>query len=231
MNKELAIPYPAMAASVSCMDLGAMRDQIKAVEDTSVSFFHYDVVDGEFNRCFILGDLLCAYLKKNSRLPVEVHLAVYDVDKYVEVFAQTGVEYIAVHHEAMKDPKQTFAKIRQLGAQPILAYRADTPPGEDFPELAKECPWVLKLTVNPGFSGQKINPTAIDHIKMMHDMIKAHKLTTRIQVDGNVNVATIRALAEAGGSIFTGGTSGLFLKEATIQQNIDRCFAPIRDLF
>lgn len=231
MNKNLVIPYPAMSASVSCMDLGAIDEQIKAVEASSTSFFHYDVVDGEFNRCFILGDLLCEYLKKNSRLPIEVHLAVYDVDKYIEVFAKKGVEYIAVHYEAMKNPKQIFEKIRNLGAQPILAYRADTPPGEDFPELVRQCPWVLKLTVNPGFSGQKINPAAIDHIKMMRDMIKAHKLTTRIQVDGNVNAATIQSLTEAGGSIFTGGTSGLFLKEGTIEENIERCFAPIRDSF
>lgn len=160
---------------------------------------------------------------------MEVHLAVYDVEKYIEIFAPKGADYIAVHYEAMQNPLQAFEKIRKSGAQPILAYRAETPPGEGFPELAKECPWILKFTVNPGFSGQKSKPAAIAHIKMMRDMLKAHGMSTRIQADGNVNAATIKALSEAGSSIFTGGTSGLFCGEGAIQENIDRCFAVVRN--
>lgn len=77
INKNV-LPMPAVSASVSCMDLGNLADSIKKVEDSDVAFFHYDVVDGRFNKCYILGDILCDYLKKNSRLPIEVHLAVYD---------------------------------------------------------------------------------------------------------------------------------------------------------
>ena len=80
INKNV-LPMPAVSASVSCMDLGNLADSIKKVEDSDVAFFHYDVVDGRFNKCYILGDILCDYLKKNSRLPIEVHLAVYDIEK------------------------------------------------------------------------------------------------------------------------------------------------------
>lgn len=222
------LPMPAVSASVSCMDLGNFDAAIKAVENSEVAFFHYDVVDGKFNKCYILGDMLCEYLKKHSRLPVEVHLAVYDIDTYIEVFAGKGADYIAVHYEALKNPKETFAKIRALGAQPVLAYRADTPPKEDLIELAPLCAWILKLTVNPGFAGQKINPKAIEHIKMMSDMLKAHNIDTRIQADGNVNSTTTAMLAEAGATIFTGGTSGLFLKGKTVQENIDNMLIPVR---
>ena len=55
----------------------------------------------------------------------------------------------------MKNPKEIFAKIRSLGAKPVLAYRADTEPKDDLIELAPLCEWILKLTVNPGFAGQK----------------------------------------------------------------------------
>ena len=177
INKNV-LPMPAVSASVSCMDLGNLADSIKKVEDSDVAFFHYDVVDGRFNKCYILGDILCDYLKKNSRLPIEVHLAVYDIENYIEVFAQKKVEYIAVHYEAMKNPKEIFAKIRSLGAKPVLAYRADTEPKDDLIELAPLCEWILKLTVNPGFAGQKINPEAIKHIKMMSDMLKQNNIKT-----------------------------------------------------
>lgn len=225
---EINLPMPAVSASVSCMDLGHMHAHIKAVENSSVSFFHYDVVDGKFNKCYILGDLLCQYIKNNTKLPVEVHLAVYDIEPYIEVFADKGADYIAVHYEAMKKPHEIFAKIRAMGMQPVLAYKADTAPKEDFPELAGQCAWVLKLTVNPGFSGQKIKQESIEHIKTMHDMLKNAGLDTRIQADGNVNKETIKMLAQAGATIFTGGTSGLFLKEGSIQQNIEKLLAPIQ---
>lgn len=172
----------------------------------------------------------CDYLKKHSKLPVEVHLAVYDIDNYIEVFANKGVDYIAVHYEAMQDPLATFAKIRNLGAIPVLAYRADTAPNEDLIKLAPHCAWILKLTVNPGFAGQKINPEAIKHIKLMHDMLKANNINTRIQADGNVNANTTKMLAQAGATIFTGGTSGLFLKDKTIQENITNLLKPTENI-
>lgn len=224
------LPMPAVSASVSCMDLGNFANCIEQVEASDVAFFHYDVVDGKFNKCYILGDMLCEYLKKHSKLPIEVHLAVYDVDNYIEVFAGKGVDYIAVHYEALKNPKETFVKIRSLGAKPVLAYRADTEPAEDLIELAPLCAWILKLTVNPGFSGQKINLKAIEHIQKMSKMLKKHNIDTRIQADGNVNSTTIKMLAEAGATIFTGGTSGLFLKDKSIQENIDALLKPMRNI-
>lgn len=223
------LPIPAVSASVSCMDLGHFAEAIKEVEHSQISFFHYDVVDGHFNKCYILGDMLCEYLKKHSSLPVEVHLAVNDIDNYIDVFAAKGADYIAVHYEAMQNPKETFAKIRSLGAQPVLAYRADTAPQDDLIELAPLCAWILKLTVNPGFAGQKINPEAVKHIKMMSDMLRANNIKTRIQADGNVNVSTTAMLAEAGATIFTGGTSGLFLKGKSVQENMDIMLAPTKE--
>ena len=77
-----------MSASVSCMDLGCLKKCIQSVEDSDIAFFHYDVVDGKFNKCYILGDIFCEYLKQHSNLPIEVHLAVYDIDIYVDIFAK-----------------------------------------------------------------------------------------------------------------------------------------------
>ena len=216
------LPNPAVSASVSCMDVGHWPEQIHAVENSPTAFFHYDVVDGVFNRCFILGDVAYRYLHKSSSLPIELHLAVCDPQRYIEVFADYGLDYVAVHYEIMEDPVRTFQQIRAAGALPVLAYRAETPPGEDFVRLASQCAWVLKLTVNPGFSGQKIQSAAIEHIQTMAVRLRTSGCSTRIQADGNVNKQTIGRLRQAGASIFTGGTSGVFNQKESVCENVKK---------
>lgn len=144
INKNI-LPMPAVSASVSCMDLGNLADSIKKVEASDVAFFHYDVVDGRFNKCYILGDILCDYLKKNMYIAHRSTFSCYDIENYIEVFAQKKVEYIAVHYEAMKNLKILLLRYVVLGAKPVLAYKADTEPKDDLIELAPLCEWILKL--------------------------------------------------------------------------------------
>lgn len=210
---------PQISASVSCMDLCRLGSQIQEVEQTCVSFFHYDVVDGRFNRCFILGENTLAKMRSVTSLPIEVHLAAYDPERYIEGFAKAGADYISVHYEAMQDPLKTFGLIRKYGCEPVLAYKCTTAPGNDFVTLAKEVPMILKLTVNPGFSGQKIQPQSVEHIRQMRRLLEGAGLTTDIQADGNINLSTIPLVSEAGATILTGGTSGLFTERKSVREN------------
>lgn len=206
-----------VSASVSCMDLCHLETAVKETEASEVSLYHFDVVDGRFNQCFILGETTLQNMKRIASLPIEVHLAVYEPERFVHSFAAAGADYIAVHYEAMAEPFQVFRKIRESGAKPVLAYRADTAPGDDFIKLAAEAEWILKLTVNPGFSGQKMQPQAVGHIRRMREMLDEAGLDRMIEADGNINVSTIKAVTEAGAGILTGGTSGLFLKGKTVK--------------
>lgn len=217
MNKVLKKKV-MISASVSCMNLCHLKRDIEEVENSGVSFFHYDVVDGEFNTCFILGETTLQQMREITKLPIEVHLAVYKPEKFIEAFAKSGADYIAVHYEAMEKPLELFDRIRKFGAEPVLAYKATTPPGEEFLTLAKEVPWILKLTVNPGFAGQKMQAEAVEHIREMRNRLSEAGLNTSIQADGNINSATIPIVRKAGADILTGGTSGLFLREKTIRE-------------
>ncbi len=210
-----------ISSSVSCMDLCNLEKCIKEVEEAGVSFLHFDIVDGEFNNCFILGEATLEAIRPITNIPIEVHLAVYNLEKYIERFVKLGADYIAVHYEAMSNPLKTFEYIRSFGSEPILAFKADTPPNDDFLTLSKEVQWVLKLTVNPGFSGQKLQEASLEHIKQMSDIIKENNIDTYIQADGNVNCKTIPKLLSAGANIFTGGSSGLFIKNFTIKENLN----------
>ena len=201
------------------MDLCSLGSQIREVEGTCISFFHYDVVDGRFNNCFILGEATLKKMRPATSLPIEVHLAAYEPERYIEAFADAGADYITVHYEAMRDPLKIFDLIRKCGCEPILAYKCTTPPGSDFVSLAREVPMILKLTVNPGFSGQKIQPQSIGHIREMRSLLNGAGLSTDIQADGNINLDTIPLVVPSGATVLTGGTSGLFTGGKSIREN------------
>ncbi|MBS7008651.1 ribulose-phosphate 3-epimerase [Anaerostipes sp.] len=207
-----------VSASVSCMDLCHLGDAVKEAEQSDISFFHYDMVDGRFNNCFILSETLLEHMRRAANLPVEAHLAAYEPERYINLYANAGADYLAVHYEAMEEPFRIFAQIRKAGCVPVLAYKAETPPGDDFAELAAEVPWVLKLTVNPGFSGQKMQEGAVSHISRMREMLNTAGLKTKIQADGNISQETIPKVVKAGADILTGGTSGLFVRGKAVRQ-------------
>lgn len=208
-----------IAASVSCMNLCNLGSQISEVESADIGFFHFDVVDGRFNNCIILGLPTLETLRSCTKLPIEVHLAVYEPEKFIEQFVKAGADYIAVHYESLDNPLRVFGLIEKYGAIPVLAFKSTTPPDKNFIDLIKYVPWVLKLTVNPGFSGQTIQPIAIEHISTMREQIILSGLDVGIQADGNINISTIESVTKAGANILTGGTSGLFLKGKSIKEN------------
>lgn len=208
-----------ISASISCADILNLQKSLDEIHKAPIDFIHYDVVDGEFNNCFIFGDLVLEKIRPKTSLPIEVHLACNDVSKYIEPFIKAGADYLAVHYELETDKHALFEEIRRLGAKPILAFKAETDVPEDFIEYAREVEWILKLTVNPGYAGQKIQLGSIDHIRKMRETLDGHGMITRIQADGNININTIPLVTQAGADILTGGTSGLFKSQKSVLQN------------
>jgi ribulose-phosphate 3-epimerase len=216
-----------IAASVSCMDMMNLKTHMAEAEEAGIDFYHFDVVDGEFNDCFILGQTLLESMRHCTEWPIEVHLAVYRPEKHIERFVKLGADYVGVHYEAMAEPRRIFDMIRKLGAIPVLTYRAETPFQQKDLELLEGLGWVNKLTVNPGYSGQKMQMPAVQHIRDMQRAATDAGLQLRIQADGNINESTIPIVVEAGADILTGGTSGLFKKGRSVKENVHamRCKA------
>lgn len=211
-----------VSASLSCADLLHLHDSIMQINASDIDFVHYDVVDGCFNNCFVLGDLILEKIRPICEKPVEVHLAVEHVRPYIEPFARAGADYIAVHYEIDDNLEEIFALIRAAGCRPILALRSDTGVPADFVRLASQVDWILKLMVQPGYAGQQLQREAVEHIRSMKEEIVKHCLPVRIQADGNIHAGTIPEITKAGASILTGGTSGLFKKDAGLQENLQR---------
>ncbi|MGN1277244.1 MAG: ribulose-phosphate 3-epimerase [Floccifex sp.] len=209
-------------ASLSCIDLLHVQDQIEKINQSEIDGLHYDVVDGQFNQCFIFGDIMLEKIRPLTNKPITVHLAVENVEKYIEPMIHAGADYLAIHYETKCDHFKVFKKIRELGAKPVLAFKCDTEVPYDFIDYAKEVEWILKLTVHPGFAGQKIQPQSFFHIQTMNEILQKANVEKHIEADGNVNKNTIHSLFTSGATIFTGGTSGLFTQEGSIQENVKR---------
>jgi ribulose-phosphate 3-epimerase len=207
-----------LAASVSCFNLYNVESQLPLVEEAGVELLHFDVVDGRFNDCFILGTPTLAAIHPHTRLPIAVHLAVYEPQKFISQFVEAGADYIAVHYEAMSEPEAVFEQIREAGARPLLALRAETGVDEGLVRLLPQVDWVVKLTVNPGYAGQSLQPATLDKIRELRLAAQEADLDIGIAADGNINPRTIPAVVAAGADILVGGTSGLFLKDRSIKE-------------
>ena len=233
-----------LAGSVSCFDLFNLERQFEQIHDAPVDLLHFDIVDGRFNQCIILGLPTLQMMRPHTQLPIEVHMAVFEPERYLQQFADAGADIISVHPEGMKgvmegriDPlhafgevRETFKKIRELGVKPALDFRSETmlskemveglseKEREDVLAVLEESEYIVKLTVNPGFSGQKIQPAAFEKMKALRELMDAYGIDTKIAADGNVHKETIPTLVEHGAGMLIGGTSGLFLKGKTVKE-------------
>jgi len=207
-----------LGASVSCFDLYNLEKQFAGIHEAPVDFMHFDVVDGRFNRCIILGLPLLEAIRPHTRLPIEAHLAVYEPEAFIEQFAKAGADIISIHPEGTDDVPGAFRRIRDCGAKPALALRSETGPDPALLEACAQAEYIIKLTVNPGFSGQKIQPAAFEKMAALRRMLDENGIGTPICADGNVNPATIPALVRHGARMLIGGTSGLFLKDRTVKE-------------
>lgn len=215
---ELKRKEITLVASVSCFNLYNLQSQIPQVEEAGIDLLHFDVVDGRFNDCFILGTPTLEALRPHTRLPIEVHLGVYEPERYIKQFVKAGADYIGVHYEVMKEPEKVFEMILKEGAKPVLALRAETEVDDGIIKLLPYIDWIIKLTVNPGYSGQAFKQETVDKIKRLRDTINKAGYNTGIEADGSINPVTIPAVVKAGADMLTGGTSGLFVKHKTIKE-------------
>ncbi len=211
-----------IGASLSCANLYDLKTELKRIKDAEIDYIHYDVIDGRFNDTFILGVPTLKSIRPHTNLPIEVHLAVYEPEKYIKQFAEAGADYISFHYEATDNPIRICEMIREFNVNPVIALKAETDIDKDFEKILPHVEWVLKLTVNPGYAGQKIKSGSIEKIKILKERIDTLGIPVKIAADGNINSETIPLVVKAGSRMLVGGTSGLFLKNVPLKKAKDK---------
>ncbi len=196
-----------LAPSILACDLGHLADQIGAVERGGAGLIHVDVMDGRFVPNISLGPAVVEACRRVTRLPIDVHLMIENAERYLDAFVDAGADSVSVHVEALPHLQRALEHLRKRGASAGVALNPSTPIG-DLEEILPEVDFVLVMSVNPGFAGQKFLPSSLDKIRRLRDAVRARGLSAaRIQVDGGVHLGNIRAVVEAGAETIVAGAA------------------------
>ena len=215
----MEVKVKKIAPSILSADFSRLGEEVRAVEKGGADLIHVDVMDGHFVPNITIGPLVVAGLKKLTSLPLDVHLMIEEPQRYIEVFAQAGSNWITVHAEVCPQLKRMVKWIRQMKVRPGIVLKPATPLKMLYPVL-DQIDLVLIMSVNPGFGGQSFIPSTLKKIERLRKIIDQNHYPLEIEVDGGVKVENIREVSKAGGDIFVVGT-GIFKTkdyEETIRQ-------------
>ena len=199
-----------IAASILACDLARLADEVKRVEHV-VDMIHFDVMDGHFvpNISFGLPVLRC--LRKETKLPIVVHLMITNPEEFVDRFIEEGADVVVVHYETTHHLHRLVHQIKDRGAKAFVAINPHTPISL-LSEIIVDVDGVLVMSVNPGYSGQRFIARSLEKIRNLHKMIREQGLETEIMVDGGVNEENAQILVKNGATILVMGY-GIFRNE------------------
>jgi ribulose-phosphate 3-epimerase len=195
-----------IAPSILSADFSRLGEEISAVEQVGADWIHVDVMDGHFVPNITIGPIVVEAARKATKLPLDVHLMIENVDQYLEDFARAGSDSITVQVEASVHLHRTIQAIKALGVKTSVALNPSTPLSS-IEWVLQDLDMVLIMSVNPGFGGQAFIPEAIQKIKDLKAMISARNLNVLIEVDGGINEKTIASVSEAGADAFVAGSA------------------------
>jgi ribulose-phosphate 3-epimerase len=195
-----------IAPSILSADFTRLGQEIQAVAEAGADWIHVDVMDGHFVPNITMGPLVVEAVRRSTSLPLDIHLMISDPDRYIADFAAAGADYISVQVEVCLHLHRTVHLIRENGAKAGAVLNPATPVSA-LDLILGDLDFVLVMSVNPGFGGQRFIPATLVKIRQLRSRIDAAGLATLIQVDGGVNAGTIAGIADAGADIFVAGSA------------------------
>ncbi len=195
-----------IAPSILSADFTCLGRELSAVETAGADWIHIDVMDGRFVPNITYGPIIVEACKRATSLPLDVHLMIEKPEEIIPAFAKAGADYISVHAETCPHLHRTLQQIRELGVKPGVALNPATPLSS-IEYIADQLEFVLIMSVNPGFGGQKFIASSIEKIRTLSGLLAQKNPDAVIQVDGGINSRTIAAVAKAGAACFVAGSA------------------------
>jgi ribulose-phosphate 3-epimerase len=195
-----------IAPSILSADFSRLAEEIKSVESGGATLLHVDVMDGHFVPNITVGLPVVKSLARSTRLPLDTHLMISEPGLYAEQFVQAGAQMVSVHLEADANLHRTVHSIKSAGAQAGVVINPATTI-ESLSEILDFVDYVLIMSVNPGFGGQKFISTAVDKVARLRRMIDQRGLPVRIEIDGGIDLHNIKQVVDAGAEIIVSGSA------------------------
>jgi len=199
-----------IAPSILSADFTKLGEEIRQIEAGGATVLHFDVMDGRFVPNITIGLPVLKSVRKATKLTIYCHLMIVEPNRYAAEFVKAGADMVSVHVEADVHLQRTLTAIREAGGKAGVAINPATPLNS-LEEALPFADFVLLMSVNPGFGGQKFISTMTDKLRRLRRMIDERGLETRIEIDGGIDATNIAKIVEAGAEIIVSGT-GVFGK-------------------
>ncbi|MGV3487810.1 MAG: ribulose-phosphate 3-epimerase [Tuberibacillus sp.] len=195
-----------IAPSILAADFSKLADEVKSVETAGIDMLHIDVMDGYFVPNISFGPLVVRALRPLTSCDMDVHLMISEPDRYIKEFVDAGADRISVHVEACPHLHRTIQLIKNDGLKAGVALNPATPLSS-IKHVLEDIDFVLIMTVNPGFGGQKFISQMIGKIAEAAELFKKSAPHIIIEVDGGINKETIGQCYDAGAREFVAGSA------------------------
>jgi len=195
-----------IAPSILSADFSRLAEEIRAVESGGAGVLHVDVMDGHFVPNITIGLPVVKAIAAVTKIPIDTHLMISDPGHYAVEFVRAGANMVSVHVEADAHLHRTIMAIKAAGARAGAVINPATPV-DSLQEILEFVDYILIMSVNPGFGGQKFIHTALDKVRRLRRMIDQRGLPVRIEIDGGIDLENIQKVVEAGAEIIVAGSA------------------------
>lgn len=195
-----------IAPSILAADFANLGDDVKDICERGIDYLHIDVMDGSFVPNISFGPAVMKSLNGITTAPYDVHLMIWDPDRYIENFITPFTEYITVHYEACEDLSHTLRHIKEAGAKTGVSIKPGTAP-EVLDDYLKDIDQILVMSVEPGFGGQKFMDSSLPKIAYYKAKREELGLDYVISVDGGVGSSNAHLVREAGADMIVAGSA------------------------
>ncbi|WP_185864706.1 ribulose-phosphate 3-epimerase [Blattabacterium cuenoti] len=195
-----------IAPSLLSADLAFLHRDIEMLNGSEADWFHIDIMDSSFVSNISFGFMFTKYVKKYAYKPIDVHLMILEPERYIEKFKNCGADHLHVHYEACIHLNRTIFSIKEYGMKVGVAINPHTPVFL-LQDIIKYLDFVLLMSVNPGFGGQKFIHQTYKKLEQTKDLILKKDSSALIEVDGGINLENACLLFKNGADILVAGTA------------------------
>ena len=183
--------------SILSADFARLADDIARVERGGAKMLHLDVMDGHFVPNLTIGPPVVECVRKATGLHLDVHLMIENPERFVTAFVQAGANSVSVHYEATYNLDAVLGMIREAGAMAGVVLNPATPVAV-LEEVVEVADYVLLMSVNPGFGGQKLIPYVLQKVRKLDSLRREKGLALPIEIDGGVHKENLAEVVRAG---------------------------------
>ncbi len=195
-----------IAPSILSADFTRLAEDIASVKAGGARVLHVDVMDGHFVPNITIGLPVVKSIRKATDMTIDTHLMIDEPGRYAVEFVNAGADMVSVHVEADAHLHRTLTAVREAGAKAGIAINPATPI-ETLAEALPYADYILLMSVNPGFGGQRFIPTMVDKLRRLKQMIESRGLSVQIEIDGGIDETNIYKIVEAGANIIVAGSA------------------------